>query len=490
VTRRFMLKPDPMRYSRALPTRISGPEWIEPDFAENETAESSDVLAFHHLEELSADLALDLRLHEILEHALLSTAATGAVIALASGDEMVCRATWGEKAPSVGAFVNTRSGLSGLCVQTREIQRCDDALTDPRVNADVCRALDIRSLVVLPILEDAKLWGIFEIFSSGPCAFSDADSEMLQDLGGRVSQTVREAVEGRSLTAVLDPWMAPPEADPEPSESTSREALAHEITVRENLARENRSEQVLGSELRNPSPRLPDYYTGLLTAAVIILAVLLGWMVGRVGRSTAMHPAENQFPVNPGEVQAAVQVIPQTAPTARAGEPAASVKSQIPALVPAPAPKPIPRAKPEAAEPSDGLVVYEQGKVVFRMAPSPKPSASGSDTGPVEPAVARQSDSAGDNVPVFPSASDSYLLERVDPEYPDEAKQHHIQGPVVLNALVGIGGAVRELKVISGDPMLVKAATDAVRQWRFQPHRLQGRLVEFETRITVNFELP
>ena len=188
MTRRFMLKPDPMRYSRALPTRISGPEWIEPDFAENETAESSDVLAFHHLEELSADLALDLRLHEILEHALLSTAATGAVIALASGDEMVCRATWGEKAPSVGAFVNTRSGLSGLCVQTREIQRCDDALTDPRVNADVCRALDIRSLVVLPILEDAKLWGIFEIFSSGPCAFSDADSEMLQDLGGRVSQ--------------------------------------------------------------------------------------------------------------------------------------------------------------------------------------------------------------------------------------------------------------------------------------------------------------
>ena len=43
---------------------------------------------------------------------------------------------------------------------------------------------------------------------------------------------------------------------------------------------------------------------------------------------------------------------------------------------------------------------------------------------------------------------------------------------------------------MSGDPLLVKAATDAVRQWRFQPHRVHGRPVEFETRITVNFALP
>jgi protein TonB len=104
--------------------------------------------------------------------------------------------------------------------------------------------------------------------------------------------------------------------------------------------------------------------------------------------------------------------------------------------------------------------------------------------------VEREGDPAAGSTPIAPPAAYSYLLERVEPEYPEEARQEHIQGPVVLNALVGTDGAVRELKVMSGDPHLVRAATDAVRQWRFRPHRLQGRFVEFETRITVNFALP
>jgi len=56
--------------------------------------------------------------------------------------------------------------------------------------------------------------------------------------------------------------------------------------------------------------------------------------------------------------------------------------------------------------------------------------------------------------------------------------------------LVGTDGTVRELKVVSGDPLLAKAATDAVRQWRFRPHRSNDGSVEFETQITVNFALP
>ena len=84
----------------------------------------------------------------------------------------------------------------------------------------------------------------------------------------------------------------------------------------------------------------------------------------------------------------------------------------------------------------------------------------------------------------------SYLVVRVEPEYPEAAKQQNIQGPVVLNALVGTDGSVRDLKVVSGNPELVKAATDAVRQWKFRPHLLKGQPTEFETRITVNFQLP
>ncbi len=470
--RRPMLKPDPMRYYRVGPTRITGPEWGEPDLPEKEVAGNDrvdplEVLAFHHQEELPADFALDLRLHEILEHALQATTATGAMIALASGDKMVCRATSGEKAPSTGSFLNTRSGLSGLCVQTREMQRCDDTVTDSRVNAEACRVLDVRSIVVLPVLEGTRLWGILEIFSSSPRAFSDADVPALQALGRAVSRTVREAVEGGGATPAPDTWSA--QANPD-SEQAETEAHA-----------------ILRSGLRDPSTHRRDYRTGALTVAVIALAVLLGWMVGRVGWSMAVDRGEARLPVNPEEAQAAQRTL-QTVPPA-AEKPADSAKPVSAAPVPSPPSRPAAKPKTAAAEPTDGLVVYEQGRVVFRTSPPPKSLPSGSDSGPVQNAAAREGDTAGGPASVSPSATDSYLPERVELEYPEEAKLQHIQGPVVLDALVGTDGAVRELKVISGHPLLVKAAADAVRQWRFQPHRLKDRLVEFETRITVNFAL-
>jgi protein TonB len=82
------------------------------------------------------------------------------------------------------------------------------------------------------------------------------------------------------------------------------------------------------------------------------------------------------------------------------------------------------------------------------------------------------------------------VLERVEPQYPEVALQRRIQGPVELKVLVGTDGLVRKLTTIGGDPLLVGAATDAVRQWRFKPHELNGKVVEFETRVTVNFALP
>jgi protein TonB len=104
--------------------------------------------------------------------------------------------------------------------------------------------------------------------------------------------------------------------------------------------------------------------------------------------------------------------------------------------------------------------------------------------------MTKEEDSSTQPAQVSPQEGKSSLLERVEPEYPEDAKQQHIQGPVVLNALVGSDGSVRDLKLVSGNLALVKAASDAVRQWRFKPHMLKGQPVEFETRITVNFQLP
>ncbi len=81
------------------------------------------------------------------------------------------------------------------------------------------------------------------------------------------------------------------------------------------------------------------------------------------------------------------------------------------------------------------------------------------------------------------------LIHRVQPVYPALARQARIQGQVVLQAIISRDGAIENLQVLHGHPMLVQAALDAVRQWRYRPYVLNGEPVEVETQVTVNFIL-
>ncbi|HEX5412122.1 MAG TPA: energy transducer TonB [Terriglobia bacterium] len=81
------------------------------------------------------------------------------------------------------------------------------------------------------------------------------------------------------------------------------------------------------------------------------------------------------------------------------------------------------------------------------------------------------------------------LINRVQPEYPQLAKMARIQGTVRLEAIISKDGTIQDLKVMSGHPLLVKAALDAVKQWRYQPTLLNGDPVEVVTEIDVNFTL-
>jgi protein TonB len=81
------------------------------------------------------------------------------------------------------------------------------------------------------------------------------------------------------------------------------------------------------------------------------------------------------------------------------------------------------------------------------------------------------------------------LVNRVQPQYPPLARQTRISGTVRLHALISKDGSVQQLEVISGHPLLVQAALDAVRQWRYQPTTLNGEPVEVDTTIDVIFSL-
>jgi len=81
------------------------------------------------------------------------------------------------------------------------------------------------------------------------------------------------------------------------------------------------------------------------------------------------------------------------------------------------------------------------------------------------------------------------LVHKVEPVYPPMAKIAHVQGAVVLAAIISKEGTIEHLQLMSGHPLLVPAAIDAVSRWRYKPYILNGEVIEVETQITVNFIL-
>lgn len=87
------------------------------------------------------------------------------------------------------------------------------------------------------------------------------------------------------------------------------------------------------------------------------------------------------------------------------------------------------------------------------------------------------------------NVQEAKILNRVQPVYPPLAKQVRVSGTVRLNAVISKDGGIQDLQVVSGHPLLVQAALQAVRQWRYAPTLLNGEPVEVVTVIDVNFTL-
>src|SRR5580693_2783534 len=485
---RPMSRPDPFAPPRPsdAPISLSGKEGTELEDGLS-LAELATALSAHGGGVLSADLALDLVLNEIVEHARLATGATAAAIALTRGDEIVCRATTGANAPDLGVRLDVDSGLSGACVKSKQWQRCDDSETDSRVDAEICRDLGVRSILVFPVVREEKLLGVFEIFSPRPNAFSDREIQTLQALSRSIVNNVDRAADvlaplipipsvpvlpssGSEATAeaeIFDPSRVDPaqvdpvQVDPVELDPKQFDHAQHDVAL------------PVAETATVSHPLRRDYGTTVLTLAVIAVALFLGWMMGYVRRPRAPVGTKARAAVN--AKSQAVQANPQqdAAATASAVVPDQPTSSSA---TPAAASEQSVSRQSGAALPTGGLVVYENGKVIYRT-PSQNSSHSAKDTpgGPV-------------NVPS--RVADEYLMLRVEPDYPESAREQHIEGPVVLEALVGKDGTVEKLSTVSGDSQLATAATDAVRQWRFKPFFRNGSPEQFQTQITVDFRLP
>jgi hypothetical protein len=286
-------------------------------------------------------LALEIVLNEILAQACLATSATGAAVLTRRGREMVCRASFGSTAPQVGDRLDASFKLYADCVSTRQTQRCD-CLAEPQGNVEALRRLDVRSVILMPLFQSAELVGVFELLSSRSSAFGEREERTLQEL---VCGTVNELEQATaSLEAESDVGLI---AEPDPERP---------------------------KDMKTQAPRHIDSVTWALGLVVLVCLLSFGVLVARrFGlQRTTVHTSP-----------------PAPPPVAAEPVPAAVVSSSRQEHHKASA-RQAPLAKLGVGSPvtPGGLVVFENGKEVFRLPPVDNQAKS--------PTTERKAESHGD----------------------------------------------------------------------------------------------
>ena len=418
---------------------------------------------------------LDPILGAISDAALHLTGASGAAVAMWKNGTMVCRARSGETAPPLGARVSTESGISGECLRTGTILHCDDTESDGRVDAEVCGSLGLRSIAAVPIVGWHGTNGIIEVFSATPHAFSDEHLTWLKQLA-RLAEKAR-TLRPHGASAVGDNIPPEPALEPPTESDRLRDVVFAAVGGR-------KRQLVLG-------------VAGLLVLFVLGFAIWLGFHtpdVADANAQTSEHPSlgavsartaanESTFKPSPGREFAA-----QGKPTAGTAVKLASKVDRIP--------ESSMRARVPSVSGSEPLAVQREtpasvltGTTEAPIEPPPI-AAGGSQPDVLNRLLTTPVQEPGLALPISQGVSNGYLVHRVSPVYPPQARELRMQGAVRVDAIISEQGTIESVKVVKGAPVLARAAVEAIRQWRYKPYELNGKPVKIATTITVQFKLP
>ena len=257
----------------------------------------------------------------------------------------------------------------------------------------------------------------------------------------------------------------------------------------------------------------------ILIAAVVVLALAaLGYLgYGKLGKSSRQpastpqdlgQPAPGLAPTSspaaapstsaPGRTSSATQTLaPKTATAVPPNKPSAGVGdspvTRIAAIIAAnaePEPKQ-PDSAPLHVKSTSRTKTHAQAEESAPPLPSSLAVASANDSnlsGLMSSASTSVTKPSLATIRISQGVSQGLLIKRVQPKYPSAALAVRAQGAVQIEATINKEGNVTNLKVLSGDPVLARAALEAVRQWRYKPYYLDGDPVEIQTQITVNFK--
>ncbi len=461
------------------------PQHLEQELIELTTKFSSDE-GGQLSAELSANLALEVILNEIVQRACITADASGAAVILERDGEWVCRASSGTGVPELDARLSGDSGLTAECIKTRRVQRCDDTEKDSRVDIEACRRLGVRSLIMLPILQAGKLIGVFAAFSPRVSAFGEEQERDLRLLSSDVIRSLE-------LTSEPPPSIEEKTEKMPAPERTGVKQIGAQTPAVGNPAIENKlQEKVIAIEPRDRLGPLPENVpveerkefkiaTWVLTGVVLLFAVFLTVVASQRffgGKTTRRNV--------PGQSQPQGDLASQSNENRDNENQGAAASGRT-----GDRPSENATAGNSAIE-AGSLTVYENGKEVFHLPAATEKHDSNGAVASGE-SVADKSVSAAQAPRIYelsPEEAQRELLLRVEPVYPEQAREQGVEGIVVMRVRARRDGRVRDVKLVGGQPLLVEAAMAAVKQWQFKPHLVNGQPVETQTRITLVFETP
>ena len=583
------------------------------DAAEEESAAEQD--ARERVAQLEARIMVSgweqvQALNFLVDQVAAMTQAGGVAIAVEDGAGIVCQASSGI-APEVGVRINSRSGLSWECVRTGEVVHCVDTETDPRVDRLVCRQLNMRSAMLVPVKKDNRVTGLVEVFSSRAHAFSsntvvllrsvaeavgeleerlpalenspvapplddagkaaslestpltaaaplttqpvtpsapvqpiaslprpvpvaDAKPVVAKPVPVEVPKLVRESAPVAATSAkpaVIQMPVSAPLADPAPAKSAGVAAAAAPAlqqkpyptvapkaaeTIVEKARETSKPASVSALPMEKPvtaaeESSVDDLFhlqdasarsgyplkLGVGVAAAVVCAGLtfggLYWAhSGSEAKVVAAQPAATTPPSAPPVVQPSGAKIPVGEPIGGGSITPAAPKPEVDkAKSSTESPKPQQTQTVEIAESAVPVRVAtsrpdQPAPVAAAPLPIAPPNTAGVSgilsTSVVVPTLSRPRVSAG--------VTGGRQIHRVEPRYPSAARSIRLSGTVVLTAHVSKSGKVSKIDVVSGSPILVAAAVEAVRQWRYEPFLLDGQPIDNTVTVQVKFNQP
>ncbi len=462
---------------RASGTRVPRPMRFVPS---DEIVRQSDAAVLAMLRQVVAAGTEETEtiMGSIAEAARSLSGATGAAIAMPRGDAVECVGRSGEAAPELGARLNVDSGISGECLRTGKILRCDDASRDLHVDAEVCRSLGLQSIVAVPLRGKQGRVGVLEAFSSRSYAFDDGDTDVLGRLAG-LAETAW--AQGSSIQVQS-------EAEPKNKEQSHSGVGENASFILASMAALARIGEALSSW---PHDKLQiELKRRYMAIGVTVLVVLIvssvfawrAWYRASPVPTSIQRPIELPAPAElpddsavddlarrPGSgrhvsrrhVASAAQVLKSTADHHKRGSPSRRPNNRSDMNAKS--------VSEPSADDAPQIAVSDSGLTDLGNALS------------AVPAMPRLGQA------ISPGVTGGIPQHKVLPVYPAKARSVHLEGDVVLEAMVTEQGRVEDLKLINGNPLLGQAALDAVSKWRYSPYMLNGKPIRRETRITVSF---